>query len=77
MGVCGIYCWGLAQKHPTKPSTNIFRMIYKGLRLISVGFRTHISESDRHDAHKENELSKLNFENNEFMIYEQRIHHSI
>ena len=36
----------------------------------------HISESGRHYAHKENELSKVNFENNEFMIYEQRIHHS-
>ena len=28
----------------------------------------HISESGRHYAHKENELSKVNFENNEFMI---------
>ena len=41
-------------------------MIYKGLWLIP-GLRTHISESGRHYAHKENELSKANFEDNEFM----------
>ena len=77
MGVCGIYRWGLAQKHPTQAKHQHIQNDLQRIVIDTVELRTHISESGRHYAHKENELSKASFENNEFMIYEQIIHHSI